>query len=145
MIIDLQVNQEGKDGAPVDPAVLIEGAKQAGLDGLVVTKENAFFEATDAVRAAAKEQGVTVFAGAKIPTTHGLLLCVLPDPSTPLPADWARQSDGMYEAESVIDDGFLDPDTVVTPGIFVQRLITSTERSKEIEQRTVRSRESLVN
>jgi 3-oxoacid CoA-transferase subunit A len=51
----------------------------------------------------------------------------------------------IAEAEAVIEDGFLDPDAVVTPGIFVQRLITSTERVKDIEQRTVRPREALVN
>ena len=36
-----------------------------------------------------------------------------------------------------LDDGFLDPDHVVTPGVFVQRLIT-TSREKDIEQRTTR-------
>ena len=39
----------------------------------------------------------------------------------------------------VLADGFLDPDNVVTPGVYVQRLIT-TSRAKEIEQRTTRAR-----
>ncbi|SMQ59622.1 3-oxoacid CoA-transferase subunit A [Plantibacter sp. VKM Ac-1784] len=44
----------------------------------------------------------------------------------------------IAEAEEVVEDGYLDPNTVVTPGIFVQRLVTATPRVKDIEQRTVR-------
>jgi 3-oxoacid CoA-transferase subunit A len=44
----------------------------------------------------------------------------------------------VAEAEEVVE-GWLDPNTVVTPGIFVQRLVTATDREKDIEQRTVRS------
>ena len=46
----------------------------------------------------------------------------------------------VVEAEVLEEDGFLDPDTVVTPGIFVQRLVRSAPRVKDIEQRTVRPR-----
>ncbi|MDO9397467.1 MAG: CoA transferase subunit A [Herbiconiux sp.] len=45
----------------------------------------------------------------------------------------------IAEAEEVVD-GWLDPNAVVTPGIFVQRLVTSTPREKPIEQRTTRPR-----
>lgn len=44
----------------------------------------------------------------------------------------------IAEAEEVVEDGYLDPNTVVTPGIFVQRLVTAAPRVKDIEQRTVR-------
>ena len=44
----------------------------------------------------------------------------------------------IAEAEEVVEDGYLDPNSVVTPGIFVQRLVTATPRVKDIEQRTVR-------
>lgn len=44
----------------------------------------------------------------------------------------------IAEAEDVLEDGHLDPNTIVTPGIYIQRLITSTPRVKDIEQRTVR-------
>ncbi|MGK9148272.1 CoA transferase subunit A [Plantibacter flavus] len=44
----------------------------------------------------------------------------------------------IAEAEQVLEDGYLDPNTIVTPGIYIQRLITSTLRVKDIEQRTVR-------
>jgi len=56
----------------------------------------------------------------------------------PLVAAAARLS--VVEAEHVID-GYLDPNVVVTPGIFVHRLVVARQREKEIEQRTTRERE----
>ena len=45
----------------------------------------------------------------------------------------------LVEAEVILDQGeFIDPNVIVTPGIFVQRLVASLPREKEIEQRTVR-------
>ena len=45
----------------------------------------------------------------------------------------------IVEAEVILDQGeFIDPNVIVTPGIFVQRLVASLPREKEIEQRTVR-------
>lgn len=45
----------------------------------------------------------------------------------------------VAEAEAVVD-GYLEPDEVMTPGIFVQHLVQAVPRVKEIEQRTVRPR-----
>jgi 3-oxoacid CoA-transferase subunit A len=39
-----------------------------------------------------------------------------------------------------VTEGFIDPDSVMTPGIYVHRLVQSTPRVKDIEQRTVRRR-----
>ena len=46
----------------------------------------------------------------------------------------------IAEAELVLDESYLDPDSVVTPGIFVSRLVQSRAREKLIEQRTTRPR-----
>lgn len=46
----------------------------------------------------------------------------------------------VADAETVLEDGFLDPDAVVTPGVFVHRVVQSHQRVKDIEQRTVRAR-----
>ncbi len=47
----------------------------------------------------------------------------------------------IAEAEEILPDGeFLEPNLIVTPGIFVQRLVQATDREKIIEQRTVRPR-----
>jgi 3-oxoacid CoA-transferase subunit A len=45
----------------------------------------------------------------------------------------------VAEAE-VIVDRWLEPNAIITPGIFVQRLVAATPREKDIEQRTVRPR-----
>ncbi|WP_448809297.1 CoA transferase subunit A [Agromyces bauzanensis] len=44
----------------------------------------------------------------------------------------------IAEAEHIVDAGELHPDHIVTPGVFVQRLVQARERVKDIEQRTVR-------
>ena len=52
----------------------------------------------------------------------------------------ATASKNTIAEVEVLEDDYLDPDTVVTPGVFVQRLVT-TSRQKEIERRTTRPRE----
>lgn len=47
----------------------------------------------------------------------------------------------VVEAEHVLET-FLDPDDVVTPGVFVQRLVPVEDTTKDVEQRTVRPRAS---
>jgi 3-oxoacid CoA-transferase subunit A len=47
----------------------------------------------------------------------------------------------LVEAEEILPSGeFLDPNLIVTPGIFVQGLVLARDREKIIEQRTVRPR-----
>ena len=50
----------------------------------------------------------------------------------------------IAEAEVIVEPGHLDPNHIVTPGVFVQRLVRATDRVKDIEQRTVRQRAGLV-
>ena len=45
----------------------------------------------------------------------------------------------VAEAEEIVD--VLDPDDILTPGIYVQRLVQSEDLTKEIEQRTTRTKE----
>jgi len=46
----------------------------------------------------------------------------------------------LVEAEEISTE-YLDPERIVTPGIYVQRLIQAAPREKQIEKRTVRVRE----
>ncbi|HST82653.1 MAG TPA: CoA transferase subunit A [Kineosporiaceae bacterium] len=55
----------------------------------------------------------------------------------PLVATCGRVS--VAETEVLLDD-YLDPDLVITPGVFVNHLVPARERVKDIEQRTVRPR-----
>ncbi|WP_439544753.1 CoA transferase subunit A [Sandarakinorhabdus sp.] len=49
----------------------------------------------------------------------------------------------VAEVEELVEAGSLDPDHIHTPGIYVQRLIVGTDYEKRIEQRTVRTRETV--
>jgi 3-oxoacid CoA-transferase subunit A len=45
----------------------------------------------------------------------------------------------IAEIEELVEPGELDPDLVVTPGIYVQRLVVGSGYEKRIERRTVQS------
>ena len=44
----------------------------------------------------------------------------------------------IAEVEELVETGTLDPDSVHTPGIFVQRIVLNATPEKRIEQRTIR-------
>ena len=46
----------------------------------------------------------------------------------------------VAEVEEIVEPGQLDPDTIHTPGIYVDRIVLGTAYEKKIEQRTVRRR-----
>jgi 3-oxoacid CoA-transferase subunit A len=46
----------------------------------------------------------------------------------------------VAEVEHLLKPGEIDPDQIITPGVFVQRLIAVPNAVKHIEQRTVRKR-----
>jgi 3-oxoacid CoA-transferase subunit A len=46
----------------------------------------------------------------------------------------------VVEVEELVEQGALDPDCIVTPGIFVDRIVSVAGAAKRIEQRTVRKR-----
>jgi 3-oxoacid CoA-transferase subunit A len=46
----------------------------------------------------------------------------------------------IAEAEVIVEPGALDPNHIVTPGVYVQRMVQASTRVKDIEQRTVRPR-----
>jgi 3-oxoacid CoA-transferase subunit A len=46
----------------------------------------------------------------------------------------------VAEVEHLVEPGKFDPDRIVTPGIFVQRIVHAPNAEKRIEQRTVRKR-----
>jgi 3-oxoacid CoA-transferase subunit A len=46
----------------------------------------------------------------------------------------------IAEIEKVVEPGQIDPDHIITPGIFIQRIISVPNAVKHIEQRTVRKR-----
>ena len=51
----------------------------------------------------------------------------------------------VAEVEELVEVGELDPDSIHTPGIFVQRIVKGAHFTKLIEKRTVRKREGKLN
>ena len=54
----------------------------------------------------------------------------------PIMATAARLT--VAEVEELVEPGTLDPDQIVTPGVFVKRIVKLDGCEKRIEQRTVR-------
>jgi 3-oxoacid CoA-transferase subunit A len=46
----------------------------------------------------------------------------------------------VAEVEHLVEPGEIDPDHIITPGIYVKRIIHVPNQIKHIEQRTVRKR-----
>ena len=55
----------------------------------------------------------------------------------PMMATAARVT--IAEVEEIVDPGRIDPDHVITPGIFVRHVIRGTQYEKRIEKRTIRT------
>ena len=47
----------------------------------------------------------------------------------------------MAQVEHLVQPGEIDPDHIVTPGIYVQRITHARNIEKRIEQRTTRNRQ----
>jgi acyl CoA:acetate/3-ketoacid CoA transferase alpha subunit len=45
----------------------------------------------------------------------------------------------IAEVEQLVDIGTIDPDHVVTPGVFVKHILQGERYERRIERRTVRS------
>jgi len=48
----------------------------------------------------------------------------------------------IAEVEHLVEPGELDPDAIVTPGVYVQRIVAVPDAPKRIEQRTLRKRDA---
>jgi 3-oxoacid CoA-transferase subunit A len=48
----------------------------------------------------------------------------------------------VAQVENIVEAGEIDPDHIITPGIFVKRMIHAPSAAKRIEQRTTRPRQA---
>ena len=46
----------------------------------------------------------------------------------------------VAEVENLLEPGAIDPDHIITPGVYVKRIVHVPNATKHIEQRTVRKR-----
>jgi predicted metal-dependent phosphoesterase TrpH len=84
MLVDLHVHTRHTPGCALAAEDVVRRAKQAGLDGVVVTDVNTL-DGLAEVRAAARAESFLALAGVEIATDHGRLLCYFARPEE-LPA-----------------------------------------------------------
>jgi 3-oxoacid CoA-transferase subunit A len=58
----------------------------------------------------------------------------------PMMATAARLT--IAEVEHLVEPGEIDPDHIITPGVYVQRIVHVAGAEKRIEQRTTRKRDA---
>ena len=105
---------------------IAEGKEQREFDGQAYVMERALFADLAIVHAwRADTEGNLVFRK----TARNF---------NPIMATAARVT--VAEVEHLVEAGTIDPDHIVTPGIFVQRVVHVSQPDKRIEQRTVRPR-----
>jgi predicted metal-dependent phosphoesterase TrpH len=86
MLIDLHVHSNHTRGCNLAVRDVVRRAREAGLDGVVITDLNTL-DALPEARAAAKEEGILALCGVEVTTDRGHYLCFFPDPSrVPAPA-----------------------------------------------------------
>ena len=79
MLVDLHVHTRHSPGCTLAPADVVRRARDAGLDGVVVTDVNTL-DALAEVRSAARESAFVALVGIELATDHGRFLCYFPDP-----------------------------------------------------------------
>lgn len=80
MLIDVHAHTNHTQGVSHSARDAVRRAKEAGLDGIVITDLNTL-EALEEVRAAAKEELFLAMCGVELVTDRGHYLCYFPDPA----------------------------------------------------------------
>ena len=80
MLIDLHVHSHHSPGCTLSPLDIVRRAKEAGLDGVVITDTNTL-DGLDEIRAAAHQEAFLALCGVELVTDRGHYLCYFPDPA----------------------------------------------------------------
>ncbi len=80
MLIDLHVHSHHSPGCTLAPRDIVRRAREAGLDGVVLTDTNTL-DGLQEIRAAGREEGFLALCGVELVTDHGHYLCYFPDPA----------------------------------------------------------------
>jgi hypothetical protein len=80
MLIDVHVHSHHSPGCALTPRDIVRRAKEAGLDGVVLTDTNTL-DGLEEIRAAGREEGFLALCGVELITDHGHYLCYFPDPA----------------------------------------------------------------
>jgi predicted metal-dependent phosphoesterase TrpH len=80
MLLDLHVHTRFTPGCALEPRDVVRRAREAGLDGVVVTDLNTL-DGLAEVRAAGAAEGILALCGVEIATDRGHYLAYFPDPA----------------------------------------------------------------
>lgn len=80
MLIDLHVHSVHTRGCALSVRDVVRRAKEAGLDGVVVTDLNTL-DGLEEVREAGRAEGLLALCGVEVATDRGHYLCYFPDPA----------------------------------------------------------------
>ena len=80
MLIDVHVHTHHSPGCTLSPRDVVRRAREAGLDGVVITDTNTL-DGLEEVRTAGREEGFLALCGVELVTDRGHYLCYFPDPS----------------------------------------------------------------
>ncbi len=80
MLVDLHVHTRFTPGCALEPRDVVRRAREAGLDGVVVTDLNTL-DGLAEVRAAGAAEGLVALCGVEIATDRGHYLAYFPDPA----------------------------------------------------------------
>ncbi len=169
LLRDGMVVMSGGFGLCGIPDALIEAIRVSGVKGLTVISNNAgidgaglgvllpaFFTKTGVGTIIADGKEVREFDGEKYVMERGLIADLA------IVHAWKGDSEGnlvyrktarnfnpmmatagkvtVAEVEQLVEPGAIDPDHIITAGVFVQRLVHIKNPKKRIEQRTTRPR-----
>src|SRR3990172_2303025 len=80
MLIVVHVASHHEPGCTLVPRDIVRRAREAGLDGIVLTDTNTL-DGLPEIRAAGREEGLLALCGVELVTDHGHYLCYFPDPA----------------------------------------------------------------
>jgi predicted metal-dependent phosphoesterase TrpH len=80
MLIDVHIHSHHSPGCALVPRDIVRRAREAGLDGVVLTDTNTL-DGLQEIRAAGQEEGLLALCGVELVTDHGHYLCYFPDPA----------------------------------------------------------------
>ena len=81
MLIDLHIHSHHSPGCTLAPRDIVRRAREAGLDGVVLTDTNTL-DGLEEIRAAGREESLLALCGVELVTDHGHYLCYFADPAT---------------------------------------------------------------
>src|SRR6266480_4173386 len=120
------------------PETLIHAIRDSGVKHLTVVSNNAGIDGEKYVMERGLVADLSIVHAWKADTEGNLVYRKTARNFNPMMATAGKVT--VAEVEILVDPGTIEPDHIVTPGIYVQRIVPGLNAPKHIEQRTTRPR-----